>query len=197
MRDFPIPDSDIRLIRQVYERFMPIDDEMLAVLLKYARPVTVTKGEHWLRMGETNDRLGLVTEGLLRNIQHIDGQEHTAGFSEAPYFVTEYVGFVTRTPARHSIVALEDSIVYEWTYDELQRMYAADPRGERLGRLIAEYVIGDTMRLMDSYKLKSAAERYADFVREHPSLVQRVPQYMLASFLGIAPESLSRIRAAR
>ena len=98
MRDFPIPDSDIRLIRQVYERFMPIDDEMLEVLLKYARPVTVTKGEHWLRMGEKNDRLGLVTEGLFRNIQHIDGQEHTAGFSEAPYFVTEYVGFVTRTP---------------------------------------------------------------------------------------------------
>ncbi|MFM7773982.1 MAG: Crp/Fnr family transcriptional regulator, partial [Candidatus Kapaibacterium sp.] len=121
----------------------------------------------------------------------------TAFFSEAPYFVTEYVGFVTRTPARHSIVALEDSTVYEWTYDDLQAMYEANPRGERLGRLIAETVFAETTSLVDSYKLQSAADRYRDFVQQHPSLVQRVPQYMLASFLGITPESLSRIRSAK
>ncbi|MFM8473675.1 MAG: Crp/Fnr family transcriptional regulator, partial [Candidatus Kapaibacterium sp.] len=107
------------------------------------------------------------------------------------------VGFVTRTPARHSIVALEDSTVYEWTYDDLQAMYEANPRGERLGRLIAETVFAETTSLVDSYKLQSAADRYRDFVQQHPSLVQRVPQYMLASFLGITPESLSRIRSAK
>jgi CRP-like cAMP-binding protein len=179
----------------VYERFMPINDELFEVIVDHMTYVELPKGEAWINQGGVNDELGLLAEGLVAGIEDIDGDEHTTIVFDAPSFVTEYVGFLRRSPSRNSLVALETCRIYSWTYDALQRMYAADPRGERLGRLIAEHVIADVMNEVRSFRFDTATERYENLIKRYPRLVQRMPQYMIASYLGVTPESLSRIRA--
>jgi CRP-like cAMP-binding protein len=187
--------QDYALIRAVYERFMPIDDVLFEVIIDHMSYVELPKGQAWIDQGGANDELGLLAEGLVAGIEDIDGDEHTTVFFDAPSFVTEYVGFLRRSPSRNSLVALETCRIYSWTYDALQRMYAADPRGERLGRLIAEHVIADVMNEVRSFRFDTATERYENLTKRYPRLVQRMPQYMIASYLGVTPESLSRIRA--
>lgn len=187
--------QDYAVIRAVYERFMPIDDIFFDVITKQMQYVEIPKGSEFIQQDGPNDQLGLVVEGLMRAVEVVDGDDHTMMFFDAPCFVTEYVGFLRRDPARHGIVALEDCRLYTWSYDDLQRMYALSKNGERVGRLIAEQVIAEVVNDVRSFRFDTATERYEKLVVTYPRLVQRVPQYMVASYLGVTPESLSRIRA--
>lgn len=187
--------QDYAVIRAVYERFMPIDDIFFDVITKQMQYVEIPKGSEFTQQDGPNDQLGLVVEGLMRAVEVVDGDDHTMMFFDAPCFVTEYVGFLRRDPARHGIVALEDCRLYTWSYDDLQRMYALSKNGERVGRLIAEQVIAEVVNDVRSFRFDTATERYEKLVVTYPRLVQRVPQYMVASYLGVTPESLSRIRA--
>lgn len=186
---------DYALIRAVYERFMPINDTFFEVIASHMRYVEMSKGQEFIQQGGSNDQLGLLVEGLMRGVEIIDGDDHTMMFFDAPCFVTEYVGFLRRDPARYGIVALEDCRLYLWSYDDLQRMYSLSKDGERVGRLIAEQVIAEVVNDVRSFRFDTAKERYERLTATYPRLAQCVPQYMVASYLGITPESLSRIRA--
>jgi CRP-like cAMP-binding protein len=187
--------QDYAVIRAVYERFMPIDDVFFDVITSHMRYVEVAKGQEFIQQGGPNDQLGFLVEGLMRGVELIDGDDHTMMFFDTPCFVTEYVGYLRRDPAWYSIVALEDCRMYTWSYDDLQRMYALSKDGERVGRLIAEQVIAEVVNDVRSFRFDTATERYEKLTTTYPRLVQRVPQYMVASYLGVTPESLSRIRA--
>lgn len=187
--------KDAALVRAVHSSFMPVDDETFGVIAEHMTYVEVPKGQEFISQGGLNDRLGVIVSGLMRAVEIISGDDHTMMFFDAPCFVTEYVGFLRREPARFSIVALEDSRLYTWSYDDLQKMYSISIKGERLGRMIAEQVIAEVIDEVRSFRFDSATERYEKLTATFPRLVQRVPQYMVASYLGVTPESLSRIRA--
>jgi CRP-like cAMP-binding protein len=188
-------DIDHRIIRSVYETFMPINDELHELIVSKTTYVEIAKGQEFIQQGGPNDQLGLLVDGLMRSVEIIDGDDHTMIFFDAPCFVTEYVGFLRREPSRHSIIALEDCRLYVWSYDDLQKMYSLSKESERVGRLIAECVIADVVNDVRSFRFDTATERYEKLTATFPKLVQRVPQYMIASYLGVTPESLSRIRA--
>jgi CRP-like cAMP-binding protein len=189
--------QDRAIIRAVHERFMPLDEETMEAIYINMQYVEVPKGQTWIMQGGPNDQIGLLVSGLMRSVQIVDGEEHTVLFFDAPDFVAEYAGFVGRRPSRHSIIALEDSRMYTWSYDDLQMMYDGSKTGERLGRIIAEAVFGIVVGDVDSFRFDSATQRYENLLARSPHLLQRVPQYMIASYLGVTPESLSRIRAKR
>ena len=189
--------QDRAIIRAVYERFLPLSEETLSTIFAHMRYVEVPKGQAWMTQGGPNDQIGLLVSGLMRSVQVVNGEEHTVYFFDAPGFATEYVGFLRQTPARSSIIALEDCRIYTWTHEALQFMYASSPAGERLGRLIAEAIFGMAMSDVESFRFDSATQRYENLLAVSPDLAQRVPQYMIASYLGVTPESLSRIRAKR
>lgn len=187
--------EDYAVIRAVFNRFMPIDDALFDVIVANMTYTEVAKGYRWIEQGGANNELGFLAEGLMAAVEDIDGDEHYTVLFDAPVFVTEYVGFLRRSKSRNSLVALESCRIYSWTYEALQRMYASNPNGERLGRLVAEQVIADVMSEVRSFRFDSATERYEQLIATYPRLAQRVPQYMLASYLGVTPESLSRIRS--
>lgn len=188
-------ESDYAMIRELFNRFMPIDNEVYKVIVDHVSYTEVEKGTAWIAQGERSSHLGILVDGLIAGVEDVDGDEYATVFFPSPNFVTEYVGFVQQMPAQHSLFALEHSRVYSWSYESLQQMYAVSKDGERLGRLIAEWVIATVMKEVRSFRFDSATERYEKLVARNPSLVQRVPQYMIASYLGVTPESLSRIRA--
>jgi CRP-like cAMP-binding protein len=187
--------KDNAIVRAVHEAFMPIDDETFRVIVDHMSYTEVAKGDEFISQGGPNDRLGVIVDGLMRGVELIDGDDHTLMFFDAPCFVTEYVGFLRRDPARFGIVALEDSRLCTWSYDDLQRMYSLSKVGERLGRMIAEGVIAEVIDEVRSFRFDTATDRYEKLIATYPRLIQRVPQYMVASYLGVTPESLSRIRA--
>jgi len=80
------------------------------------------------------------------------------------------------------------------TFEDLQRLYSEVREGDRLGRLVIEYVFLTSMEQLKSFYTDSPATRYEQFVSSDPDLAQRIPQYYIASYVGIKPQSLSRIR---
>lgn len=125
----------------------------------------------------------------------VDDREHVAGFFIEDTTFSDYQSFLTRQPSRMYIQALEDTEVIDISYDAAQYLYRHVPEAEKLGRLLAEYLFILLSNRNSSLLLDTPEERYKKLVAQRPYLFQRVPKYMIASYLGITPEVLSRIRA--
>ncbi len=190
-----VHEDEFAQMRAAFEHFMPIDNELWSAMTSAFTTTHIKKGEKWVEAGKVNRYVAFIINGLFRSYYLHDGEEAISGFSYAPGFVTEYASFVQQAPATLTVEALEDSRLILFSYDKLQALYEEYPRGERLGRLIAEWIFVNTMDRNSSLMLLSPEERYRAFAERSKHLFRRVPLYMIASYLGMTPETLSRIRA--
>ncbi len=158
-------------------------------------PETLAKGDFFLRPGEVSRKIGFVVRGVFHNFRSRDGQEHSYYFGREQEFIGDYESFLPAQPAVHAIQALEDAQILTISYDNLQRLYREFREGEKFGRLVAEQLFVDILRQLTSFYEETPEERYARFARTYPDLQQRIPQYYIASYVGVKPQSLSRIRA--
>jgi CRP-like cAMP-binding protein len=155
------------------------------------------KGEHLLREGETINSLYFVRSGLMRYYYLVDGVEHTGQFFDKGAFFTDIFGVLARAPALLNIDALDISEIIVIPTDALLAAYDADHAFERFGRrMIEQNMIGSQRRTANLLKY-APEELYTQFVLSRPEVADRIPQYMIASYLGITPEALSRIRRRR
>lgn len=153
------------------------------------------KGEHVLRPGMYSNHVSYVNHGLLRTYYLIDGKEMITTFCNENCYFSDYESFLSRKPCVMYSEALEDTEIVDIVYDELQDMYDKYPKCERVGRLIAENLFVQLSNKVSSFLLDTPEQRYYRFLEEPGDIAQRVPQYMIASYLGITPEALSRIRS--
>jgi len=154
---------------------------------------TYRKGECVLRAGEVAEYVYFLNKGLFRLFYEFKEKVHTSKFFKENEFVASYESFLTRAPSDHSLDALEDSEVLAINYDNLQQLYNNYPVYDRLGRLMAEGLFISVCEKNRKY-FQSPEEKYLDFVRHSPDLLQRIPQYIIASYMAISPETLSRVR---
>ncbi|ASK32306.1 Crp/Fnr family transcriptional regulator [Chryseobacterium sp. T16E-39] len=152
------------------------------------------KGEFFLKEGEVCKYVGFIRDGLVRYYINDDGEERTYGFSKENEFTSNFESFGPQTPSNQIIQALEDSTIWTITYENLQKLYAQVKNGERFGRLSIEYVLIKTLKDRNSFHTDSPKSRYEKFIKEHFDLQQRLSQYYIASYVGVKPQSLSRIR---
>lgn len=157
----------------------------------------VSKKEHLLEEGKHCDFVAFITDGAFRFYNVIDGVDNEIGFFFSDDFVSNYRSFLTNTPSEHYIQALKDSTVLILPKDKLFRLYDKYKNAERLGRIIAENLFLDVVKRLDSFQYATPEDRYQALVKRNSKLLQEIPQYMLASYLGIKPETLSRIRARK
>lgn len=155
----------------------------------------VPRGEPLLRQGERVDWLAFLAKGLVRLAHSSPAREVTLGFDCEERFVGAYDAFRQRTPAAFAIEALEPCVLFRFDRDLIEELEARHDCWRELGRRIVERSLLNKIDKELRIRTQSAQERYAELVRRRSFLVRRVPQYHLASFLGIAPETLSRIRA--
>ena len=153
------------------------------------------RGDHLLREGEQCREVAFVVEGVLRVYVLDDGDEQTTYFGTAGQFVTDYESVLSGAPSAMNVDALTSCRLAVLPSEALAEAYARLADGERLGRQIAERLFLAAHRRLMSVYLDSAEDRYLALVTDHPDLVQSVPQHVLASYLGVRPPSLSRIRA--
>ena len=157
-------------------------------------PESLPKGGFFLRPGEVSRKIGFVLQGVLHYFQYRDNQKLTYYFGREQEFIGDYESFLPACPAVHGIQALEEVRLLTISYNNLQQLYREVREGERLGRLMAETLFVDVLRQLTSFYRDTPAQRYAHFVRTYPDLQQRISQYHIASYVGVKPQSLSRIR---
>jgi CRP-like cAMP-binding protein len=152
------------------------------------------KGELLTRSGEICRQVSFINKGLLRMFYVVDGKEICTGFAPENEYLAQYDSFLMQQPSAGNIDALEDCELINLSYTDMQALYKTYPVFETFGRKIAEMLFimisSQTNRLLTL----DPEERYQSIIQYQPFVIQRVPQYMIASFIGITPEHLSRIR---
>lgn len=126
-----------------------------------------------------------------------DGEEHTVQFAIEDWWISDYNGYIFQQPASMFVMALEDSIILQIDYESEQKLKAAHPHYETFFRKMAESSVAAMQRRLISNLTKTAEERYKEFEEKYPSIIRRVPQYALASFLGMTTQYLSKLRNIR
>jgi len=152
------------------------------------------KGDYFLEEGRICKQVGFVTKGLLRYYINHNGEEKIYGFSQENQFVCNYESFLPQTASSKVIQALEDSELFVISHTDLQSFYANVREGERFGRIAIEAVFLQMLIDLNSFYTETPELRYERFLRNHADLQQRISQYHIASFVGVKPQSLSRIR---
>lgn len=161
------------------------------------RERSLQKGEHLFREGDPGNALYFVRKGLLRYYYLADGIEHTGQFFDEGKFVGDVFALTTGGPGLQNIDALEPTEVLVIPTTILTASYDADQAFERFGRRVMEEAMAGSQARTASLLKLSPEERYSRFVAMRPEVARRVPQYVVASYLGITPEALSRIRRRR
>ena len=152
------------------------------------------KGDFFLADGHICKQVGFIYKGLMRYYINHDGEEKTYAFSQENEYVCNYESFLPQSPSSKIIQALEDSEVLIISYGNLQLLYANVREGERFGRIAIEVVFLQILKDINSFYTETPELRYERFIKNHIDLQQRISQYHIASFVGVKPQSLSRIR---
>lgn len=183
-------------LQKLVAQFAYLSPEDWDLALSKSRIINLKKGAYWIREGKTCQYIGFVITGVFRVFSTIEGKDIIAHFSfeRRNPVLSAYTSFINQRPSSESIQALEDSSLLILHYEDLQQLYQEKPVFERLGRLLIEqmYTLAKT-RIYD-LQHKTATERYHELLEKYPQLINRIAHHHVASYLGIAPESLSRLR---
>lgn len=152
------------------------------------------KNEFILKAGQTENYLCFVEHGLLRFYVEKEDREITFDFAFAGNFTSGYSSFLTREPSPFFIQALSNTSLWRIAYEDLQVVYKDSEKAQMIGRLAAEQLFIRKTKRELSFLTQSAAERYKHLLHEQPEMIQEIPLKYLASYIGITPEALSRIR---
>lgn len=183
------------LILQNISRHIQLTPEETNYFTSLLKQRTLKKKQFLLHAGDVWRFEGFVTSGCLRTYE-IDqkGQEHIIQFAFEDWWTGDMASFVTGQPANYTIDALEDSTVLLIEKSLLEQLYVKVPQFERFFRIILQNAFVAMQRRISSNLLLSGEERYHDFQARYPQFEQRLPLKQIAAYLGITPESLSRIR---
>lgn len=185
---------DIEALKAVMQRVSPIEPEAIEAMLDVLSPREVKKGEIIWNPGEICRHILFINTGAIRYFYNKDNKEINGQFFFENEFFTHYYSFISREPMDFTTEALEDCSLLLLSRSGIYDLYDRFKSFERLGRLIAEqnFISLHTTRV--DLHTKKPEELYLDLLKNRPMVLQRVPLYMIASYMGITPEHLSRIR---
>ncbi|MEM1328744.1 MAG: Crp/Fnr family transcriptional regulator [Bacteroidota bacterium] len=155
---------------------------------------TFEKDTFLLKEGQIARNAYFVIEGCIRAYQLLDGEEKTTAFFTEHQSVVNFNSLANRQPSRLNLVCAETSTIAILNSEKEQALYRQFPRFETFCRTGIEQMMGDQQQQLATFIALKPEQRYLKLQNERPDLLNRVPQYQIASYLGIKPETLSRIR---
>jgi len=185
------PESEI--IRYV-SRFMELSEAEAQVILESIQFKAYKKGDILLREGQISNLCYFNMKGCVRQYYLIDGEERTTNFYTEGQPISPNEGTFKKKPSKFYLSCVEDCILSVGTPEDELRFFQKHPQFEMVCRIAVEDELGKSQHDFAAFMLSSPEERYMNLLKSRPELIERVPQYQLASYLGIKPESLSRIR---
>ncbi|AFY44283.1 Crp/Fnr family transcriptional regulator [Nostoc sp. PCC 7107] len=188
-------DESVKKLGNVLQNLVDISADELAQLTHVFQPKTLKTGDFLIRAGEIPAEIGFVASGILR-LYYVNsaGGEFTKSFCPENHFVTAYRALILKQPAQFFIEALEDSLLLVADYSQYVQLCTENSCLQTINHKLVEALFLKKEKREAELLLDDATTRYQNFLREYPDLEQRVKQYHIASYLGISPVSLSRIR---
>lgn len=157
----------------------------------------IPKKAYFLKEGELCKSVAFVESGSFLFYQLIDGEEKVCDFAFENQWITQYNSLLNQVPAELSIRAVEGSSILLMNFAKMEALTEAFPKIYVMRAKLAEQYFTDSAKRASQLANLKAEERYRLLLEEKPEIFQRIPQYYIASYLGIKPQSLSRIRAGK
>lgn len=181
-------------LEKYIQTFFGADKDELTHISSFFKPLTLNKGDFFLKAGGYSNRLGFIQSGIIREFVHIGDKEVTKWISTKGYFAVDLASFIFRQPARWNIQALTDCEMYVIDSNDHQKIGQVIPRWEELEKLfIAKCFTVMEDRIVQHLSM-SAEERYTQLFNSNKELFNQVPLQYIASMIGMTPETLSRMR---
>lgn len=175
-------------------KYVSLTEDEKNVLLSLDLFHSVKKGTILLKEGQNSKESYFVLKGCIRTYYLIDGEEKTTAFYTEMDALTPHC-VINKAPSEYFISCVEDSILTISNADMEMEINSKFPKFELMCRKLSEQLLVKQQMDFDEFKTSSPEQRYLNLLQKRPDLVQRVPQHQLASYLGIKPQSLSRLRA--
>lgn len=181
-------------ISRLISRFLTLNEEETKAIIECIPIKTFPKGTLLLREGQISRESYFNIEGCVRKYYLVDGEEKTTEFYIEEESIASLQSYTNKVPANHYFECVEDCKLAVLGYEKEQELFKRVPKFESLCRVSVEEDFGKQQEALAKFITSSPEERYLNLLENRPGLLQRVPQYHLASYLGVKPESLSRIR---
>ena len=175
-------------------KILKLPANLLELFWDSFNPLTINKGDFFLTEGQYCKNIALVEKGVLYSYYQKEGNEIIEGFCLEGCFLADYPSFINRIPAQKNFRAIETSQLLVISNDKLDELYRKDPMFEKAGRLMAEYLFTQWELKLREIIFFTPTERYLKLLSDKTDILQRVPQYQIASYLNVTPQYLSQIR---
>ncbi len=174
----------------------PLSEEEISEIKKVVYQVELAKGERFLSYGETEKRIGFMEDGLLEMTFVENNSETIIDFLFPGDFACDYLSFLSAKPSDTQIEAIRKAKLFCFDKSNLDRLYGSSINFQKIGRIIAEnYYVEFAQRLRTQHL--SPKQKYERLQQHYPKFIQEIPQYKIASYLGVSAEWLSKIRAKK
>ncbi|ETZ24083.1 Crp/Fnr family transcriptional regulator [Pedobacter sp. V48] len=192
------PDVSTAPLIEYFEKLILLDNSEKQLVRDFFKPRLYRKKQYILQEGDRCNQMNFVVRGCLRMYRVDDkGNTHIIQFAAENWWTLDIGSFHSRNPSELSIDALEDTMVLQISYDNLISLYTQAPKFDRIFRVLIENsYVGLQKRMLQAIS-STAEERYEFFIETYAHLSNRLPQTQIASFLGITPEFLSRLKNKR
>lgn len=177
-----------------FQRFAPLGPAEAEAIMASATVLHFKKGDIVLEQGKVARASYFVLQGCVRQYATQEGEERTVDFITEGQWVLSLASLLNQTPARHAFDCLEDCVLVMGNEEKEAALFRDFPQFAAIARKVMEQAFSDLQEAHAAYALDSPETRYRKLLASRPDLIQRVPQYQLASYVGVQPESLSRIR---
>ena len=181
-------------IVQLLEGALELNEEEAKAVTECIPIKTFEKGHILLREGQVSNESYFNIQGLVRKYYLVDGEEKTTEFYMEKDAISSLQSYNLKIPSNHYLECIEDCRLAILSRDKEQELFERVPAFESICRVSVEEELGAYQDKLAQFMISSPEKRYLDLMENRPELLQRVPQYHLASYLGVKPESLSRIR---
>ena len=177
-----------------FNRIMPLTDEEANAIAETMNIQQYKKGTVLLEEGQVSNEAYFVIEGCVRQYFMVDGEEKTNNFFTEEQWVVSANNMNPQLASNLYLACCEDSTLVVGNSEKGEDLYRRFPKLETISRKIMEKVFAEQQEIMSSYAADTPEQRYLKLLKSRPDLFQRIPQYQIASYIGVKPESLSRIR---
>lgn len=188
--------EEIQILQQAIGEISGMNQESFELSLPYWQLKTYHRGDFFNQYKNVCKYLGFIVSGVFRiyRVNEETGEEKNMMFFTDHQFVASYKSFLNQTACDYYTEAMEDATIFYIHVEKLHELYSISPAWERFGRLFAESALNGILIQTENAMFKLPEERYLEMMQEYPKLMQTIPLYHIASYLGIKGPSLSRIR---
>ncbi len=195
MNEEKIIQTQIEPLLGYFQNLIPLNKEEKQLVFDLFKPRLYRKRQYVLQSGDVCNQFNFIVRGCVRMYKVDDkGNTHIIQFASENWWLSDIGSFHERTPSELNIDALEDTMVLQISHDNLLSLYIQAPKFDRIFRVLIENSFVSLQKRLLQNISSSAEERYLSFIESYSHLANRIPQTQIASFLGITPEFLSRLR---